>query len=68
MKKHLPPLRTIVFYPVDPASGQYAFGSPLVHSAVLHLEKVQRFTIQVKNQSAKNVYVQQVTINGQKLT
>ena len=56
------------FYPVAPGSGQYALGSPLVHSAILHLENGQSFTIQVKNQSAKNVYVQQVTLNGQKLT
>ena len=56
------------FYPVAPASGQYALGSPLVHGAVLHLENGREFTIQVKNQSAKNVYVQQVTLNGQKLT
>ena len=56
------------FYPVAPSSGQYALGSPLVHGAVLHLENGQSFTIQVKNQSAKNVYVQQVTLNGQKLT
>ena len=55
------------FYPVAPASGQYALGSPLVHSAVLHLENGQQFIIQVKNQSAKNVYVQQVTLNGHKL-
>ncbi|WP_317191899.1 GH92 family glycosyl hydrolase [Hymenobacter rubidus] len=56
------------FYPVAPGSGQYALGSPLVHGAVLHLENGQSFTIQVKNQSAKNVYVQQVTLNGQQLT
>ncbi|MFD2718852.1 GH92 family glycosyl hydrolase [Hymenobacter monticola] len=56
------------FYPVAPGSGQYALGSPLVHGAVLHLENGQSFTIQVKNQSAKNVYVQSVTLNGQKLT
>jgi predicted alpha-1,2-mannosidase len=56
------------FYPVAPASGQYALGSPLVHGAVLHLENGRTLTIQVKNQSAKNVYVQQVTLNGQKLT
>jgi putative alpha-1,2-mannosidase len=56
------------FYPVAPGSGQYALGSPLVHGAVLHLKNGQSFTIQVKNQSAKNVYVQQVPGNGQKLT
>ena len=55
------------FYPVAPASGQYALGSSLVHGAVLHLENGQQFTIQVKNQSTKNVYVQQFTLNGQKL-
>ena len=55
------------FYPVAPASGQYALGSPLVHGAILHLENGREFTIQVKNQSPKNVYVQSATLNGQRL-
>ncbi|GAB3859032.1 GH92 family glycosyl hydrolase [Hymenobacter terrigena] len=55
------------FYPVAPSSGQYALGSPLVHGAVLHLENGKEFTIQVKNQSPKNVYVQSVTLNGRRL-
>jgi putative alpha-1,2-mannosidase len=58
---------TLGFYPVAPGSGQYALGSPLVHGATLHLEGGKDFVIQVRNQSAKNVYVQQVTLNGQKL-
>jgi predicted alpha-1,2-mannosidase len=55
------------FYPVAPSSGQYALGSPLVHGAVLHLENGKEFTIQVKNQGSKNVYVQSATFNGQRL-
>jgi predicted alpha-1,2-mannosidase len=56
------------FYPVCPGSGEYALGSPLIHGATLHLENGKDFTIQVKNQSAKNVYVKSATLNGQKLT
>ena len=56
------------FYPVAPGSGEYALGSPAVHGAVLRLENGKTFTITVKNQSVKNVYVQQVALNGQQLT
>ncbi|MBT9392674.1 GH92 family glycosyl hydrolase [Hymenobacter sp. NST-14] len=56
------------FYPVAPASGQYALGSPALHAATLRLENGKTFRIQVKNQSDKNVYVQSATLNGQRLT
>ena len=52
------------FYPVAPASGEYALGSPSVYGAVLHLENGKTFTITVKNQGDKHVYVQSVLLNG----
>lgn len=56
------------FYPVAPASGQYALGSPAIHGATLRLENGKTFRIRVKNQSAKNVYVKEARLNGQVLT
>ena len=56
------------FYPVAPASGEYALGSPAVYGAVLHLDNGKTFTIIVKNQSDRNVHVRSVKLNGQLLT
>jgi predicted alpha-1,2-mannosidase len=55
------------FYPVTPASGEYQLGSPSVNNAVIQLENGQRFTIEAKNQSDKNVYVQKAVLNGVEL-
>lgn len=52
------------FYPVSPGSEEYALGSPSVKNAVLNLENGKKFTIEVVNQSDKNVYVKQVLLNG----
>lgn len=52
------------FYPVAPGSVDYALGSPAVKSAVLQLENGKTFTIEAKNQSDNNVYVQKVLLNG----
>ncbi|WP_040627149.1 GH92 family glycosyl hydrolase [Mucilaginibacter paludis] len=52
------------FYPVAPGSDRYAIGSPAVDGALIQLENGKTFSIDVKNQSDKNVYVQKVTLNG----
>lgn len=52
------------FYPVAPGSDVYQLGSPLIKSAVLKLENGKTFAITAKKQSAKNVYVQKVELNG----
>lgn len=55
------------FYPVAPGSDKYAIGSPKVKEAVLNLENGKTFTITAKNQSAKNVYVSKMELNGKVL-
>lgn len=55
------------FYPVAPGSDEYAIGSPSVDGAVLRLENGNTFTIEVKNNSDKNVYVQQLSLDGKPL-
>ncbi len=56
------------FYPVTPGSAEYALGSPLVNEARLHLNNGKTLIIKAKNQSRDNVYVKQVSVNGQVLT
>jgi predicted alpha-1,2-mannosidase len=55
------------FYPVAPGSDQYAIGSPAVGKAVINLENGKTFTINVKNQGDKNVYVKKIDLNGKPL-
>ncbi|WP_420575841.1 GH92 family glycosyl hydrolase [Ekhidna sp.] len=55
------------FYPVTPGSSQYALGSPLVKEAKIKLENGKTLTIKAQNQSAENVYVKRVLVNGKEL-
>lgn len=56
------------FYPVAPASGEYALGSPAIDHAIINLENGKKFIIDVKNQSEENVYVDKVVLNGKEIT
>ena len=60
------------FYPVDPVSGIYILGSPLMDKATLKLDskfyKGHSFTIIAKNNSAENPYIQSATLNGKAIT
>jgi len=55
------------FYPLNPADGKYYIGSPLVKSAKLTLGNGKFFSITTDNQSADNVYITKITLNGQEL-
>jgi predicted alpha-1,2-mannosidase len=60
------------FYPVDPTSGIYVLGSPLVDQVTLKLDskfyKGRSFTVIAKNNSAQNPYIQSAMLNGQPIT
>jgi predicted alpha-1,2-mannosidase len=58
---------TLGFYPIAPGSGQYSLGSPAIKTATLVLENGKTFSIEAKNQSERNVYVQKVELNGKVL-
>jgi predicted alpha-1,2-mannosidase len=58
---------TIGFYPVAPGSDVYQIGSPAVKAATLHLENGKTFSIEAKNQSDKNVFVEKIELNGKPL-
>ena len=53
------------FYPVDPVSGDYVLGSPLVRQATLRLGNGKVLKIIANNQSEQHPYVKAVRLNGQ---
>jgi len=59
-------LSALGIYPVA-GTDRYWIGSPNVNGAVLDLGVGKTLTVTVNNQSAKNVYVKSVTLNGVKL-
>lgn len=60
------------FYPVDPASGVYVLGSPLVDMLTLNLDsnfaKGRSFTVVAKKNSPENCFIQSATLNGKPMT
>ncbi len=57
-------LSALGFYPVDPVSGNYILGSPLVEKATVQLGGGKTLTIDVKRTNPKDCYVQAFTLNG----
>src|ERR1035438_4530190 len=59
------------FYPVNPSSGVYAIGSPVVEKAVISLDAKKyggrKFTVVAKHNSPKNIYIQSAELNGKPL-
>jgi predicted alpha-1,2-mannosidase len=55
------------FYPVAPGSNQYVIGSPCVNGATINLENGKKFKIVVQNASPKNIYINEVILNGKKI-
>lgn len=55
------------FYPMCPGSDKYELGAPIVDRAMIPLPDGRTFTVTVKNQSPKNMYVRSVLLNGQPL-
>jgi hypothetical protein len=59
------------FYPVNPDSGVYMIGSPVVTKAVVHLDKAKykgkTFTVLAEKNSPENVYIQSAWLNGKRL-
>ncbi|MDQ7816324.1 MAG: GH92 family glycosyl hydrolase [Melioribacteraceae bacterium] len=54
----------IGFYPVCPGDNKYMIGSPLFEKITIRLENGNKFIINAKNQSDKNIYVRSATLNG----
>ncbi|MEU5362226.1 GH92 family glycosyl hydrolase [Streptomyces sp. NPDC005925] len=56
------------FYPLVMGSGEYAIGSPLFKKATVHLENGHDLVVKAPDNSAKNVYVQGLKVNGRAWT
>lgn len=56
------------FYPLVMGSGEYAIGSPLFTKATVHLENGKDLVVKAPKNSAKNVYVQGLKVNGRAWT
>ncbi len=56
------------FYPVNPASGEYVIGSPLVNQSIMFLPGGKTFRVVATDNSEKNKYIQSATLNGKPYT
>lgn len=54
-------------YPMNPASSQYEFGSPLFEKATIAISDTKNFIIIAENTSPINKYIQAVKLNGESL-
>ena len=52
------------FYPVCPASDQYALGAPIFKKATLNLQNGKKVEITADNPSTENCYVKNMRLNG----
>lgn len=52
------------FYPVTPAVGEYAIGSPLFRNVRLTMPNGKVLDIEAQGNGPRNVYIQSVTFNG----
>ena len=60
-------LSALGLYEVEPASGRYWFGSPILDRAELTVEG-GTFTIATINNSEENIYVKSIKLNGKPYT
>ena len=61
-------LSSMGLYQVEPAGGKYIFGSPLFNMTVVNVGGGKTFTIEAKNNGAKNIYIQSAKLNGKRYT
>ena len=52
------------FYPVASGTGEYALGSPLFKKITLTLENGKKFEIDAPQNSAENIYLNKITLDG----
>lgn len=53
------------FYPVNPVGGDLVLGAPQIPKAVINLGNGKQFTMEAKNLSEENLYVEKIELNGQ---
>jgi putative alpha-1,2-mannosidase len=52
------------FYPFNPCNDGYVFGAPQISKIALRLPRGRTFTVEARNLSQENKYVQSITLNG----
>ena len=55
------------FYPVNPAAGIYAIGSPMLNKVSIDVGRNKHFTLIANNVSKENKYIQSAELNGKPL-
>jgi len=61
-------LNSIGIYPVCPGDTRYSIGKPLFDRVEVRMEDDRKFTVLAENLSDENPYVQEVFLDGEKLT
>lgn len=61
-------LSSMGLYQVDPAGGDYIFGSPILDKVAINLPNNKQFVIIANNNSTTNKYIQSITLNGKPYT
>ena len=56
------------FYPVCPGTDEYVIGAPLFPKATLHFENGNNLVIDAAGNSAENLYIDSMTLNGTNYT
>ena len=57
-------LSSIGFYPVNPANGEYVFGTPLSARTTIRTGNGTQFVVRAENLKKQNIYIQKATLNG----
>ena len=56
------------FYPVNPVSGEYVIGTPMLEEAVIQLPGRKTFTVKAPRKEDNEVYICSMKLNGEKYT
>ncbi|WP_300702553.1 GH92 family glycosyl hydrolase [Bacteroides sp.] len=56
------------FYPVNPASGEYVIGTPMLEQAVIQLPDGKHFTVKAPRKRTDEIYIRSMKLNGKKYT
>lgn len=56
------------FYPVNPASGEYVIGTPMLKQAVIQLPDGKQFIVKAPRKKESDIYIRSMKLNGKKYT
>ena len=54
------------FYPVNPVSGEYVIGTPMLEKAVMNLPDGKTFTVKAPRKKGNEIYIRSMKLNGKK--